>query len=364
MKRRITWLVGMAIATLIIITLIAAPGTSRHSSGSTYSHAPDGYGAWYSFMQQRGTTIQRWQQPVSKLTTLKSPATLLQVNSDLSAFYLSSQERDWVEKGNILVVLGVHKPATGADFSTGQDSPAGNVKIETSRRYQIEKVTEQIVGDRFGAIVWQEKIGKGKLIYATTPNLAANAYQDNLNNYNFLSQLVNLSNSIYVDEYIHGYKDANVKKSEGEGSVVSYLAKTPWFPAFVQTGVLLLVLIWAQNRRFGQPSALETKVVDNSEAYIQALAGVLQKAESHEFVVDVVGRAEQLQLQLALGLGQVPLDRTSLVSAYLQQTGDKSTDLDEVLQLQARPRAKTEKELLSWLQKWQRIRQNLPSSRA
>jgi len=364
MKRRITWLVGIAIAALIIITLIAAPGTSRHSSGSTYSHAPDGYGAWYTFMQQRGTTIQRWQQPVSNLTTLTSSATLLRVNSDLSPSPLSGQERNWVEKGNNLVVLGVHESATGADFTTEQDSPAGNVKIETTRRHQIEKVAEQVMGDRFGAIVWLEKIGKGKVIYATTPDLAANAYQDNLNNYNFLSQLVNQSSSIYVDEYIHGYKDANVKKSAGEGSLVSYLAKTPWFPAFVQAGVLLLVLIWAQNRRFGQPVALETKVVDNSEAYIQALAGVLQKAESHDFVVDVVGKAEQLQLQLALGLGQVPLDRTSLVNAHLQQTGDKSTDLDEVLQLQARPRAKTERQLLSWLQKWQRIRQNLPSSRA
>ncbi len=363
MKRRSIWLAGIAIAALVIITLIAAPGTSRHNSGSTYSHAPDGYGAWYTFMQQRGTAIQRWQQPTSKLTTLTSPATLLQVNSDLSPLSLTGQERDWVEKGNDFVVLGVREPVSGADFTTWQNSPIGDIKIDTTRRHEIEKVSETVISDRFGATVWQQQIGKGKIIYATTPYLAANAYQDNLNNYKFLSQLVNQSSSIYVDEYIHGYKDANVKKSEGEGNVLSYLAKTPWFPAFVQAGFLLLVLTWAQNRRFGQSVALETKVVDNSEAYMQALAGVLQKAESHEFVIDVVGKAEQLQLQLALGLGQVPLDSTSLVNAWIEQTGDKSTDLEQVLQLQARPRAKSEGELLSWLQKWQRIRQNLPSSR-
>jgi hypothetical protein len=41
-------------------------------------------------------------------------------------------------------------------------------------------------------------------------------------------------------------------------------------------------MIVAQNRHFVQPVTLDTPVINNSQAYIQTLAGVLQKADSTE----------------------------------------------------------------------------------
>lgn len=63
---------GIVIAVIILLTLIAAPSSSKLNSGSTYSRAPDGYGAWYSFMQERGTKIERWQRPSKDLTEEKA----------------------------------------------------------------------------------------------------------------------------------------------------------------------------------------------------------------------------------------------------------------------------------------------------
>jgi hypothetical protein len=51
----------------------------------------------------------------------------------------------------------------------------------------------------------------------------------------------------------------------------------------IQGTIILLVAIFAGWNRFGQPVTLSAPQVDNSEAYIQALAGVLQKANSTDF---------------------------------------------------------------------------------
>lgn len=354
---RARWLGALILAVIVLLSLIAAPNNSHLNSGSTYSRAPDGYGAWYAFMQQRGTPIQRWQKPFSDLLKEKRPITLLRVNSQLSQPAIAQQERDWVEKGNTLVILGVQGRVTEAAFSTMQRSQAGEVKIDTRRRVSQDRDKQLSLGDRFGAVVCEQKLGKGRVIFSTTPHLAANAYQDYLNNYTYLYHMISQQgNSVMVDEYIHGYKDPGVRESKAERDWVTYLAQTPLFPALLQGGVLLLVVIWAQNRRFGSPVALDTPNDNNSEAYIQALGGVLQKAECSEFVLDVVGFEEQQQLQKALGLGQLLADHQTLVNAWVQQTGRSPTELEQVLRLQSQKRRISEKDLLTWLGKWQTIR--------
>jgi hypothetical protein len=362
MKRsnRIAWLGAIALGVIILLTLIAAPNSSKINNGSTYNRAPDGYGAWYAFMQQQGTTIQRWQKPFSELKTENSPVTLLQVYSILRPQMLAREEQEWVEKGNTLIILGVTNRVTAADFHTTQKSPFGDVKIATRRRYTKAKPQEIALGDRFGAVVWEKKYNQGKVIFSTTRYLAANAYQENLSNFQYLASLVtNKNQPLFVDEYIHGYKDADVRQTEGQGNLFNYFIQTPVLPIFVQVGVLLLVLIWAQNRRFGKSVALDTPVVDNSEAYIQALAGVLQKAESSDFVVEMVGKEEQLQLQKALGLGQVPLEHQTLINRWVEKTGASAAEMNVVLKLQSRKHRMSERDLLSWLGKWQIVRRHL-----
>ena len=377
LSNRRLWLLGaIAIGAIIVITLLAAPANNKLNNGSTYNRAPEGYGAWYAFMSERGTPVQRWRKPfedLAKNKNAKQPVTLLRIYSPLTIDNIYGKERDWVESGNTLVALGVRQPVTNASFSTRLNSPAGSVKIDTQRR--AKDIKNQLLGDRFGAIVWEESIGKGRVIFATTPYLAANAYQDFQGNYEFLAQLVTQSgageqasngenpiqNTVWVDEYIHGYKDSDVIKREQGGNVFSYLAKTPVFPIFVQGLILLLIAIGAGNRRFGKPVTLSTPAVDNSEAYIQALAGVLQKANSSEFILDVVGKEEQLQLQKALFLGRQQLNHQALIDAWVRQTGRPATELEQLLQMQSRNHRMSETDLLTWLGKWEQIRRTLSS---
>ncbi|MBE8985858.1 DUF4350 domain-containing protein [Nostoc sp. LEGE 12450] len=360
MKRsnRLAWMGAIALAAIVLLTLLVAPNNTKITTGSTYNRASDGYGAWYAFMQQKGISIKRWQKPFSDIQPENSPVTFLQVSAYPRETALNGQEREWVEKGNTLVILGAGARVTEAEFSTMQKSPQGDIKINTRRRYQKANSKQVDLGDRFGAVVWEKTYNQGKVIFSTTPYLAANAYQDYLSNFKYLASLVTEnSNTVFVDEYIHGYKDADVRKKESEGNLSSFFAKTPLFPILLQVGILLLVLTWAQNRRFGKPVALDTPVTDNSEAYIQALAGVLQKADSTDFVVEMVGKQEQLQLQKALGLGQVLLERQALINFWKEKTDTSAAELDAVLKLQSHKQPISERELLSWLGKWRSIRE-------
>jgi Domain of unknown function (DUF4350) len=361
MKRsnRWWWLGGIAIAAIAILTLIAAPNTSYINSGSTYNRAPDGYGAWYAYMQAQDVKLERWQKPLAEIKA-KSPVTLLRVNSRLTTLGLGLDDEAWVQKGNRLVILGVRAAVAKAEFSTLQKSSVGDVKIETRRRGQ-RKDAKLELGDSFGAVIWSEKIGKGQAIFATIPYLAANAYQDYPNNFKYLAQLVGQDRQIFVDEYSHGYRDKTDKVSQGDRDWLEYLAKTPLLTLFLQAGVLLLVLIWAQNHRFGAPMSLETPVIDNNQAYIQALAGVLEKAQCSEFILGVVGKEEQLQLQKALGLGKIPLEHQNLVDNWVQQTNQPRSQLEQLLNQQQQKRRLSDKQLLLWLDKWQKIRDR-PSS--
>ncbi|MCT7983367.1 DUF4350 domain-containing protein [Laspinema sp. A4] len=365
--RKIGVFLVLAIGAIILLTFVMAPASSgRINSGSTYRINPDGYGAWYAYMQARKAPIQRWKKPVDELIEseeIDTPVTFLHVDSRFTREIrgegnfnlLSESEQNWVSQGNVLVILGVKTPVTEAPFRTLQNSPFGEVKIETRRRRM--NASQILLGDEFGAMVWQQNIGQGKVIYANTPYLAANGYQDIPGNYEFLANLVSEGDRpIFIDEYSHGYKDSEVIEREQKQTLVNYLLQTPIFPALVQGILLIMVLTWAKNRRLGQLNRVSTSGVENSKAYIQALAGVLQKAGCHDFIVEVVGKEEQLQLQKALGLGSVLLDSETLAKAWSEKTGRPARELMQQLQGSSKPRRLGEFDLLRWLKKWAAIR--------
>ena len=363
--RQRKWLfVAIAIAVIILLTLVAAPNSSGHKndSGSTYGRNPDGYGAWYEYMSQKDVPIARWRKPFSKLIEDDIQGiTYLQIRSKvdfLTSIDDSSLRREWIAQGNTLVIVGSYQPATAAPFISflpyrQQPLSDNQIKIQTTRRYrQQTKETKTILGDRYGAVVWQENIGKGKVIYCTTPYLAANAYQDHPENYQFLAELVSDNKAIWVDEYIHGYKDRETIASEQQENILSYLAKTPLFLLFIQAVLIAIVASIVALRRFGQPVTSQQAIADNSTAYIDALAGVLEKANSTDFALEVIGRDEQHKLQTALGLGRSLVDRETLLTAW--NRSNWSTEQQLPLINNGRKKL-SDAQLISWVRQWQKI---------
>lgn len=379
-SRRWIW-IGVAVALLLVALALATPASSPISKGSTFSRAPDGYGAWYAYMQERGTPIQRWQRPPESRSALGTdrlgtdrpgtdqPVTLLQIVPP-SLARPAGLWTDWVADGNTLIVLTSQQSVTPAPFSSLLPSGQDPVRIETRRRYEEIAADETaLLSDRYGTVVWRSPVGSGQLIQATTPYIGANAYQDAPGNFAFLADLVtsgganagsaNAGSAIWVDEYLHGYRDlAPEDKQPSQLSWPRYLARTPLLLVLVQAIALGLLLVVGQ-RRLGPAASIQPPSPNNSEAYVNALAGVLRRAKSTKFVVETVAQAERLQLQKSLGLGSTLVDEETLVAAWAQQTRQPPDRLARLLQL-GRP-ASSERELTSWLNALEAVRQSTRS---
>jgi Domain of unknown function (DUF4350) len=393
---RWVWLLIAGAVALLLLSLLLAPGNSWQQSGSTYNKAPDGYAAWYEYMEKRGVKLERSRQPLTELIAAQqkagdtAPKTLLQIQPQLTTSgrwasrrqsekpgKLPAIEQTWLAAGNHLIILGVTQPVRQVSFSSRIPSPVGPVKVETGRRATIDADAAKL-RDRAGAIVWEvppiadaEKPAKppGRLIYATTPHLGANAYQGEAGNYAFLADLVTQSQTpVIIDEYLHGYRDPEPGGKPLKGgvprqerppaqSLLGYFAQTPLLPIGVQAIVLMVIAIWARNRRFGRVKSVDPPPVDNSTAYIQALAGALRQANSRSFVMETVNQAELRQLQRQLGFGDTPMTLPELIEAWTTQP-QSTADLKSLLRLQSRGDL-SDRDLLLWLQSWQRLREGV-----
>ncbi|MEO1589906.1 MAG: DUF4350 domain-containing protein [Cyanobacteria bacterium J06632_22] len=375
MTRRTVWLGVLTLGVLCLLLIVLAPESGQKTSGSTYSRAPEGYRGWYEQALAEGVPVERWQRPIEEILPEGQAGgqTLLRIFSGNVSRIVAEgiySEEDWFEAwlaaGNRIVSLGVRQPVSEANFRTLQDSPQGKVEVHTRRRQtDLTGNRAKELSDRYGAIVWRENINPGTVVFATTPHLAANAYQDSPGNYDFFTQLVtgdeagDEAGTIWIDEYLHGYRDADVVLETVAENWSSYLSSTPIAVIALQLSLLVLLYILAQNRRSGTLAALREPKIDNSQAYIDALAGVLRKANSYAFVANAIARAERQKLQQALGLGQAAVDDKTLMAAWQQQTGKDGKGLQSLLtppQIQGKA---ADQAFSAWLAQIQTLRQEI-----
>ena len=390
---------GILAAGLLLFTLLSAPNNPR-SDGSTYSRSPEGYGAWYAYVERSGQAIDRWEKPLPVLfgtdrsgpyqndvqeisdthsstssptySPIKSPSsirtTLIQITSEADSARI---DRRWIEQGNRVILIGTSKSKTQltkADFhsevpvkfGSSSNPQSGTLKIATTRRKASSSQTssQTLVSDSYGTLVWRTTIGSGEIIHILPTFLAANAYQNEAQNFAYLQDLTQ-GDRILMDEYIHGYRDSKTAATEGKGDLSTFLANTPIALIVLQTLIILSVLIYGKNWRFGAVRSLNPPIINNSRAYIQALAGILQKANSTDFVTSTLSHAELKKLQRSLGLGTATLDPETILQTWTLQTGRSATEFRDAflfsLGNKDRHPKPSEAELTQWLAKIQTI---------
>ncbi len=401
LKNRYLWLALALLVLLMGLLIFSAPAANRLESGSTWSRAPAGYSAWFESLAADGVRINRWQRPVPQLidlldngpeelegtttTLIQHQATPVQEGDEivytmvvvLPEFFEAAELPtlvpwlpDWIDAGHRLVLLGVKTPATAASFSETLTSEFGEVEIDTRRRNQQSiPESKQILADEYGTVIWQDEWqfspserngNSGELIFVGTPFLAANAYLNASGNFALLTTLVTREGGqVWVDEYLHGYRDVEEVATEGGGeNWLAYLAQTPWLVFASQAVAIVLLALLALNRRLGNRLTVQEPAVDNSQAYINALAGVLHKANSHDFVVQTIAQAERVRLQKSLGLGTNPVSDDQLIAAWQQQTGGDAADLAPLTQ---NPSCRQDDQIKAWLKQLQSLHQFTPT---
>lgn len=361
-RRKSYFWLALGLTVLGLLVLIGAPVTQ---DGSTYGRSPTGYRNWYETLQQQEQPVQRWQRSYTQLQG--TGQTLIQIWGKRSPTPDPTDQvviADWVREGNTVISLAWNGRVTAAPFSTQLPSPVGAIQIDTRRRHSLEPKKQETaeLEDEWGAVLWAEPMGAGEWIHSTYPWLAANAYDPQSPNSQWLNILAaRRGGPIWVDEWLHGHRDpvtsqtqAGVPRYQG---VFDYLRQTPLAAIAAQILLLLLLLLWGKNIRFGPPLSLKAPEIANSEQYIQALAGVLNHAGHTDFVLQQLGQQLRQQLALLLGLtadnaqSQTLPEDPVLAEQWATQTGHSPQELLEVLHPTQANRALSDRELLTWLDK-------------
>lgn len=381
-RTSVAWI--LAGVTLVLALILLAPGQNPDRAGSTYSRDPNGYGAWYAYMEERGTPVQRWRKSPEDWNRYgddrpqpeDAPLTLIQIYSSP----LSTSSIPLPTNNVTQVLIGIETPATPAPFQTQYQTQYGLVQVDTRRRLKPDdlqnlKNSTQHLGDEFGAIIWEEtfdaepqnskslstlkSIASAKQIFINTPYFAANAYQDYPGNYALLAQLVaERGGEIWVDEYLHGYRDlspSDTPRSDSQETWQEYLIQTPWLWVGLQGTIVLISLIVSKNQRFGPALSWREKSLENTQAYLKALAGVLHKANSLDFLKYHILKSDRSYFQQKLGLGSGPVSSEELETAWVSFTGEPASELRDFLSADVTHDAN----LKVWLAQGVKLRQQL-----
>ncbi|WP_460194519.1 DUF4350 domain-containing protein [Thermosynechococcus sp. FA-CM-4201] len=367
-NRRQWVFLGFAVLVLLVVGLLILAVAPSSRAGSSFDASPWGTQQFYTYLEQQGLRVERWQRNYNNLRG--KGHVLLQMSGRPIGWPPSLVE--WLGQGNTLVRFYWHGEPTAAPFATRLSMSQGNVLVETRRRVPFQQGDRPLLKDDHGLIVYLKRSNSPhnheQRVLGVYPWLVANAYggETGLANFAVVAQLLQEvaepGATIYFDEWLHGYRQhtpEDVVIETVPETLFDYFSRTPWLAVGVQFALLLLFLLWQQSQRFGPPLLEKEPVASNSAAYIEALAGVLERAQQRQFVLEQLQDRFRYDLANQLGLAANPhhLPRDSeLIQAWQTATGRSPDSLQDLLSMH---HSIDDAQLLQWLEQAARALQAL-----
>lgn len=367
-NRRQWAFLGFAVLVLLVVGLLILAVAPSSRAGSSFDASPWGTQQFYTYLEQQGFRVERWQRDYGNLKG--KGHVFIQISGRPIGWPPPLVE--WLAQGNTLVRFYWHGEPTAAPFAARVSTPQGNVLIETRRRIPFQQSDRPLLADEHGLIVYLKQTksphNHEQRILGVYPWLVANAYgsEPPLANFAVVAQLLQEvaepGATIYFDEWLHGYRQRTLEhgyrqrtlEDVARGTVpqtlFDYFSRTPWLAVGLQLVLLFLFLLWQQSQRFGSPLLEKEPVFSNSAAYIEALAGVLQRAQQRQFVLKQLQDRFRYELASQLGLAANPhhLPRDAeLIQAWQTATGRSPDSLQALLSNTA---SVDDAQLLQWLE--------------
>ncbi|HIK22875.1 MAG: DUF4350 domain-containing protein [Cyanobacteria bacterium J003] len=370
-KRRQWFFLGFAVLVLLAIGLLMVAVAPSSRAGSSFDSSPWGTQQFYTYLEQQGLRVERWQHNYSNLKG--KGHILIQISGRPIGWPPTLVA--WLAQGNTLVRFYWHGEPTAAPFETRLSMPLGTVLIETRRRVPLQQGDRSLLRDDHGLIVYLRRSNTPhnheQRILGVYPWLVANAYGGETGLANFavvaqlLQEIAEPRTTLYFDEWLHGYRQRTseeVLRERVPQTLFDYFSRTPWLAVGLQFALLLLLLLWQQSQRFGPPLLEKEPVTSNSAAYIEALAGVLRRAQQRQFVLEQLQDRFRYDLAQQLGLAASPphLPQDSeLLQAWQSATGRSPDPLQDLLRIRHRV---DDAQLLRWLEQAANVLQTLKTT--
>lgn len=345
------WLVAVLSAALVLgLALIGSRQSSKLAGASarptTYSASPEGMRALYDLLANLGCRVQRFQRPYTELPD--DSGQLLIVVEPL-ARELDEEEvaalKGWLDYGNaLLLILGSTKSsvleACGwkiGKIEAANDPPRevpgveidpdeelikrylddvrrvwvdGRLRLILDKQYTFEPLVRE--GDVVHASIFRRRLGKKFIISGSIGHRNKDlARADNAVFFVNIAQKKVGDSPVLFDEYHQGYESP---PNEGK-SLWGALGPTAQIFALHMLLVLGLI-VYNANIRFGPPLALRPPSSRPSTEYIESMAGLFQRARATGVALEMHYAAFTRDLAKRLGLPpDADLDRLADASA-------------------------------------------------
>lgn len=270
-----------SISLLVVFSLlIIKPAPPKYPPYVAKSAQPDGSKAILMLLEERGKQVKEWRQPVKFLPVLEGQLLLALEPKGMTE--LEKEELlDWVALGNDLIVFE-EKPGNGqlASFRFFQPENGSEAVVHkiwgpqldddrygvVQSPFRLEPTTgmEALIMDEAGILAGRTAVGKGSVSLFLVPQWTMNGQVTKHDHFEAIWPYLQTDGSVvWVNEYHHGDRQQP-----------SVFALYPgWLIAgFAQLGVLLLMGIWWQGKRFGPVYTLREWTVRRGDETLLAVA--------------------------------------------------------------------------------------------
>jgi hypothetical protein len=322
-------------------------------SGNRSSYLPTHYGtlAYYTLLQKAGVPVQRFTHDYTELKDYKNIHTFIVVSPPAGE---SKEElasiNEWVQNGGYLILIDRQ---IDLDFShdvkiTTESSKGGYIDAPlqpTPFTQGVQRVTASTqyasdvtitgpdavahIGNNKGAILADTKVGRGRVVALGDPFIVANNGISQDDNAALALNLVRErpQGDVAFDEFHHGYGSEGIFSS---GGLMGYFNGTPVPWMMAQIGLIALMLIYSQGRRFGRPLPLKHEKRTTNLEFVASMATITRIARATDLAMQNIYWEFFRQLCRYCGLPS-NTSFAKLASVASRRSGIAENELMEVL---------------------------------
>ncbi|HEY7911314.1 MAG TPA: DUF4350 domain-containing protein [Blastocatellia bacterium] len=275
---------------------------------SSYLATPFGTLAFYTLLEESGFKVRRYEKPFTGLKQDSSIGALVVIappieNNPGEEEWISLLE--WIEAGGLLIIVdreiqvdfggatarsepafglisrGVIRPLQPTQYTRGVEritlsQYASRVSVDS------HEVTYHL-GDDYGAVLADTKIGKGRVVMLTDQHIIANNGISKADNAVLALNLFSERppGDIAFDEYHHG-RAAVATPREG---LLSYFRGTPVPWMIAQVAIIAAIIIYSFGRRFTRPIPLRRERRTTNLEFVSSMANITRLAQASDLAM-------------------------------------------------------------------------------
>jgi Domain of unknown function (DUF4350) len=312
-----TWIAIAIVVGGLIIVDVLAQGLDRAvggeepggATGSSFATAPDGLAALGSLLSHYGYAVESQRGAVAQNPPPADATAFVLEPRNLTADDAAALLQ-FATAGGRLIVGGAApfylrslsdtpprwKP-DGATTWTEIDPVLGNVRTVEGRgvgSWSAPGNGRALVGDANAALVTQDHVGRGEILFLADASPLENEYLASADNAALgLALAGEAGRAVVFPEGVHGYGT-----SHGLGALPDR-----WKIALLLIAVAALAFVWSRARRFGPPDQISRDLPPARAEYVQALSISLERTHDPTGAFAPAQRSARAHIATRAGIG-------------------------------------------------------------